>query len=335
MAPPPKPSLENREYTVGWITALPTELAAAKAMLDEVHKQRQWQHPSDKNIYTLGRINTEDGSHHNVVVACLPEYGTTSAATVASQMISSFDSIRIGLMVGIGGGAPSTKADIRLGDIVVSKPEQSFGGVVQYDSGKTGPGGKIVRTGSLNKPPQVLLNAVSTLRANHDIQESKVPYFLSKILQDYPTMKRTGYIYQGTENDLLYKAEYTHMGGEDSCDSCDVKEIIHREPRDCIDPVIHYGVIASGNQVIKDAMTRDQYRRDLGVLCFEMEAAGLMNNFPCLVVRGICDYSDSHKNKRWQKYAAAAAAAYAKELLEIIPPAQVDETHPAVEALKS
>jgi hypothetical protein len=46
-----------------------------------------------------------------------------------------------------------------------------------------------------------------------------------------------------------------------------------------------------------------------------MEAAGLMNQLPCLVIRGICDYADSHKSKRWQDYAALTAAAYAKILL--------------------
>jgi len=66
-------------------------------------------------------------------------------------------------------------------------------------------------------------------------------------------------------------------------------------------------------------MTRDQLRKDLGVLCVEMEAAGLMDEFPCLVIRGICDYADSRKNKKWQPYAAATAAGYAKELLSILP----------------
>lgn len=54
-------------------------------------------------------------------------------------------------------------------------------------------------------------------------------------------------------------------------------------------------------------------------MCFEMEAAGLMNDFPCLVIRGICDYADSHKNKTWQAYAAATAAACAKDILTIVP----------------
>jgi hypothetical protein len=88
--------------------------------------------------------------------------------------------------------------------------------------------------------------------------------------------------------------------------------------------VVHYGTIASGNQVIRNATQRDGLSADLGgILCFEMEAAGLMNSFPCLVVRGICDYADSHKNKKWQAYAAGTAAAYAKELLSVIPAADV------------
>jgi nucleoside phosphorylase len=63
-----------------------------------------------------------------------------------------------------------------------------------------------------------------------------------------------------------------------------------------------------------------------------MEAAGLMDNFPCLVIRGICDYADSHKNKQWQGYAAATAAAYAKELLSMIHPSQVEETPAVIDA---
>ena len=66
-----------------------------------------------------------------------------------------------------------------------------------------------------------------------------------------------------------------------------------------------------------------------------MEAAGLMDNFPCLVIRGICDYSDAHKNKKWQPYAAATAAAYAKELLGVIHPVQVDKTPSTADAIKA
>src|SRR3954447_10782956 len=85
---------------------------------------------------------------------------------------------------------------------------------------------------------------------------------------------------------------------------------------------------------MRDGATRDSVSSEFGsVLCFEMEAAGLMNNFPCIVIRGICDYADSHKNKRWQAYAAGTAAAYAKELLSVITAADVMNTRRAEEAM--
>ena len=77
--------------------------------------------------------------------------------------------------------------------------------------------------------------------------------------------------------------------------------------------------------------TRDRVAKDLGVICFEMEAAGLMNSFPCLVIRGICDYADTHKNKRWQGYAAATAAAFTKELLGVVPKQEVVKLKPVGE----
>jgi nucleoside phosphorylase len=140
-------------------------------------------------------------------------------------------------------------------------------------------------------------------------------------------MFKSNYAYQGVENDVLFKAEYDHVGGDRNCDQCDKSELVSRSDRDGTDPVIHYGTIASGSQVMRHGGTRERWGREAEAVCFEMEAAGLMNTFPCLVIRGICDYADSHKNKRWQGYAAATAAAYAKELLSIIPRTQVVGTH--------
>lgn len=58
---------------------------------------------------------------------------------------------------------------------------------------------------------------------------------------------------------------------------------------------------------MKDAIARDQLIKEHDILCFEMEAAGLMNNFPCVAIRGICDYS---KNDVWLGYVAVSAASY-------------------------
>ncbi|KAA8641512.1 uncharacterized protein ATNIH1004_011648 [Aspergillus tanneri] len=239
------PTLE--EYQIGWICALPIEAAAAQEMLDESFGTLEEQDSTDTNIYILGRIGK-----HLVVIACLGgQYGTTSATTVANNMMRTFSkSLRIGLMVGIGGGIPSAAHDIRLGDIVVSYPTGTCGGVVQHDMGKV---------------------------------------------------------------------------GEATCDGCPAEWEVERDKRDDNESQLYYGVIASGNVVVKDGETREHLRKETCALCFEMEAAGLMQDFPCIVIRGICDYADSHKNKQWQGYAALAAASYAKELLSYVPRGQVSQ----------
>ncbi|KAG2002677.1 hypothetical protein GB937_009642 [Aspergillus fischeri] len=313
-------------YTVGWIAALPIELAAATAMLDEEHGEPcNFDQPHhDTNIYTWGRIG-----EHNVVITSLAAgvYGTTSAATTATCMLSSFPHIRIGLLVGIGAGIarPEEGRDIRLGDVAVSQPEGSSGGVIQYDLYKAKAGNQRESRAFLNRPPEVLLKALARLQAEHERKPSRVSEFLAQMAKANPRMvrQRQGYVYQGVENDRLYKAT-------------DPNEEIRREPRDSSEPEIHYGTIASGNTLLKDAIHKDRILEDIGqeCICFEMEAAGLMNTFPCLVIRGICDYGDSHKSDQWQRYAAATAAAYTKELLAYIPTQDLQKTQKAINILK-
>ena len=319
-------SLPNEDYTVGWICALPLEAAAATAMLDEIHGKPRKQLSNDHNVYTLGRIG-----EHNVVISCLPAgvYGTNPAATVATQMLSNFESISVGLMVGIGGEVPSAERDIRLGDVVVSKPGGVFGGVMQCETVK----GKFEPTGSLNKPPRVLLSAVSAMEKRHITGENKISEFLADMLRKYPEMQEK-FSYQGTQHDPLFATHGRHSGDDNTSESRPVKGLTYRNPGD---PVVHYGFIASGNQVIRDAATRDQLGQELGddVLCFGMEAAGLMDTFPCVVIRGICDYADYRKNDLWQGYAAASAAACARELLGIMQRNGVADTLPAADRLSA
>jgi nucleoside phosphorylase len=296
---------------VGWVCALPIELEAAQAMLDEEHESFR-PCSDDANIYTLGRVGK-----HNVVIACLPkgQIGTNSAATVAVQMKFSFPSIQFGLMVGIGGGVPNEKADIRLGDVVVSTPNNVHGGVVQYDFGKATPS-RFERTGFLNAPPTILLNAVANLQA-----KSPALACLSAFARE------------DAAEDILFEASYNHEG-DATCGKCSKDKLVSRHWRKQ-EVVVHYGTIASGNQVMRNGAERDRVSVELGgVLCFEMEAAGLVNNFPSLVIRGICDYADSHKNKIWQRYAAGTAAAYAKKVLLMISPAEVASDHKADETIK-
>ncbi|THC88361.1 hypothetical protein EYZ11_012192 [Aspergillus tanneri] len=300
------------DYTVAWICALSLEMAAAKVMLDQVHPPLP-QPQSDHNVYTLGSV-----SGHNVVVACLPGgvYGTISATAVASHMVSTFRSIRFGLMVGIGGGVPSQSADIRLGDVVISKPTATSSGVIQYDYGKTLRDGRFQHTGSLNKPPPVLLKAVSQLESYYMTGKRLISKILINELHKCEEMREQ---FSRPKDDWLFRPTYNHEDSKHNCSACDLTQLVNRPERITDDPYFHYGLIASGDQVIKDAKTRDFIAQDLDILCFEMEAAGLMDELPSLAIRGICDYCDSHKNKKWQGYAALAAAAYAKALLSVVP----------------
>ncbi len=294
-----------KDFTIAWICALPLELSAARAVLDD-----EYEDINEAAQFVLGRIGI-----HNVVIASLPagQIGTNSAAATAAQTRSSFPAVLYWLMVGIGGGVPSSVADIRLGDVVVSQPQHCHGGVIQYDLGKTGPDGQRIRMGFLNAPPSILGTAVSKMRSASDIGKSGIQSCLS-FLSHHNMFDRCR-----AGPDILFESSYKHVQGS-ACHQHSEHNIVQRPRRENGDVVIHYGLVASGNQVIKDGTERDSLSANLGgVLCFEMEAAGLMNNFPCLVIRGICDYADSHKNDKWQPFAAASAAACAKEILSCVP----------------
>ncbi|UKZ67723.1 uncharacterized protein TrAtP1_008881 [Trichoderma atroviride] len=322
------------DYTVGWICALETEYVAALAFLDEEHDGPATVSPNDNNAYTLGKIGG-----HNVVIAVLPdgEYGISSATSVARDMMHTFGNIRVGLMVGIGGGAPSKRHDIRLGDIVVSAPRDGKGGVFQYDFGKTIQGQSFRPTGFLNQPPALLRAAVTAIRGQHKLKGHKLETHINDILQQNKRLQTT-HSRPDPSDDRLYQSKVMHSKGCDNCSAaCDTdpSKIVSRLKRteDEDNPAIHYGLIASGNQLMKDALVRDKLAAEEDILCFEMEAAGLTNHFPCLVIRGICDYSDSHKNKEWQGYASMTAAAYARDLLRRIAPGRIETEKKIIEIL--
>lgn len=304
-------------YTIGWMCTLQEEYLAACRMLDKEFDGPADIDANDNNTYVFGRIG-----RHYVVIGCVPEgrYGTESAACAARDMVRSFPNLRFVLMVGIGGGAPTQKNDIRLGDVVVSVPYKRFGGVVQYDLGKKLSNGIFELTGQLNAPPEVLLGVIQEIKRRHN--DPRKPDRVAEHLKRMEDMPE----YQRPEHDRLYRADYQHKGGS-NCEMCGTDGLRQRPERHSRRAVtVHYGTIASANSVMKDAMTRDQYANDpdLNILCFETAAAGLMNNFPCLVIRGICDYSDSHENDDWRNYAALAAAAYTRELLIVLKPRKAD-----------
>ncbi|KAF6828325.1 ankyrin repeat protein [Colletotrichum plurivorum] len=322
------------KYAVGWICAINAEGVAARLFLDEAHDPPPSRSETDGNTYSLGRIGK-----HNVVIASLPdgEYGLVSAAIVARDMLHAFPKVRIGLLVGVAGGAPSDQHDVRLGDVVINSGE-----TLHYDYGKEIQDQPFLMTGHLNRPPIVLRTAVSALRNDYTLIAAQgrnpIEEAVEQVLQRYPELLKT-YSRPDNTTDRLFRSDFLHGDFGLTCDqarcSSNAYNLARRkERRDANNRTkIHYGKIASANRLMKDATIRDRIAKNDGVLCFEMEAAGLMNLFPCLVIRGICDYSDTHKNNEWQGFASLVAAACARDLLGKIAPTAVEDEKPISKAM--
>lgn len=337
------------DYKVGIICALPLERTAVEAMLDEMHES-QPAIPGDSNVYSFGSIGK-----HNVLVASLGAgtYGTVSAAGVANDIRRSFPQLKYGLMVGIAGAMPrpeSEATDIRLGDIVVGCIN-GVPSIVNYSLGKATVDGFEVRS-ELADPPEALSRAVAALQTQHQRFGPTYLTHLSNMLKQHPRLNqpklKSDYYNIPDVADRLFNAQsddFLDEGiGETKSISADL-EVVRgprslRSPPDALTsekfiragadgladyPAVFLGSIGSADTLMKSANCRDavfrmvKKQRKAELLCFEMEASGIVKGWPCLIIRGICDYSDSYKNDAWQNFAAATAAAYAKDLLIRIP----------------
>lgn len=298
-------------FTVALIYIKPLELRAITVMLDERYDSVTLAH-GDHNDYILGRT----GNHNVVVVGpARGDQGTVASAQFVGSIRLTFPNLTIGLVVGIGGGIPHyPEHDVRLGDVVVGAPEDGPA-VVQYDLGKRTNDG-FEQTRVLSKPPRTILQVVNKVEDKLESQREREEDPLKAHLARFLEFSRLRQDYQKpAASDLLFKPDYAHEPDSQCAEHPREMEQL-RHLRDLDSPFIHHSTILSGNTLMRSSEERDRLsKKHNNALCFEMEAAGLMDVFPCLVIRGICDYADSHKTEQWQKYAAAAAAAYARELL--------------------
>ncbi|OJI95835.1 hypothetical protein ASPVEDRAFT_35146 [Aspergillus versicolor CBS 583.65] len=321
------------------ICALPLEFDAVEALFDEtydefganVYGKRQ----GDPNWYRTGRIGT-----HNVVLTCLPEMGKASAASVASNLQVSFPRVTLGLLVGICGAVPfpSEQTEIILGDVIVSDK------VVEYDLGKQYPDG-FRRNGAVkeilggpNRTIRSFLSGLKTRRMHDQLQENTWKY-----QQSFRGDHHGKWQYPGTSQDQLFPADYRHKHYHQHPDAtclcadchysrdavCDkaldlscrklgcMGSLIQRNrlSADSPRPCVHFGSMASADTVMKSGEHRDALAAREKVIGFEMEGAGIWDSLPCIIIKGVCDYADSHKNKIMQNYAAATAASCAKAFL--------------------
>ena len=346
MASPVQP--KNRsDFEIAIICALRLEADAVEALFDKFWDDDgdiYGKAPGDTNAYTTGVIG-----RHNVVLAIMPGIGKRNAAAVAANFRSSFGGIRLALVVGICGGVPCgiDEEEILLGDVIVSD------GLIQYDFGRQLPDGFVRKDtlndnlGRQNSEIRAFLARLKGRRGWMRLKEKTFRYLTALRMELGAENAR----YPGISEDKLFEANYRHKHHDSSiciiCAKCETKEdkvceaaldslcselncsknklvsrrrllnaVEGRDNTEELKPVIHYGLIASGDIVMKSGEHRDEIALREKVIAFEMEGAGVCDNFPCVVIKGVCDYADSHKNKKWQGYAAATAAACMKASLE-------------------
>lgn len=339
------------DFQVVIICALPLEANAVEALFDQRWDRdgnvygKAWR---DRNSYSLGRMG-----HHNVILAWMPGMGNNSAASVASDCRFSFENIKLALVVGICGGVPFRKngEEIVLGDVVISEGIVAHDFGRQYPGQfvrKDDPQDRLAR------PTNEIRTVLAKLKGEqNEMQLRKKTFENLKTLQKGSGLGARA-DYPGTHRDKLFQRQYRHkhqssfvcetcsnckLWNDPVCDACiestceelgchDEMLVSRRRLSDrqelgsmldddaIIEPTIHIGRVASGNVVMKSGDERDQIAAKENVIAFEMEGAGIWDNFPCLIIKGVCDYADSHKSKEWQSYAAATAAACAKAFLE-------------------
>lgn len=338
---PSKSTPRRSDFDISIICALPLEAHAVQTIFEgscegieyDGERDRAGKAPADKNAYTTGKIG-----HHDVVLAHMPGMGVAPAAAVASDLKHSFGSIKLTLLVGVCGGVPIEEPkEIKLGDVIIGKQ------VIQYDFGKQYPDGfkrKDNPEDSLGRQNPEIRAFVSKLESEREDLEKKTFEYLTALLKK-PGSENT--INPYALKDELFRPGYWHKhhkpedcnngecnNGEcnnrnEVCEdaqksSCEELKCDRSELDRCVKLKkkldIHFGSIASGNKVMKSGEDRDLLAGKENIIAFDMEGAGAWDYLPCIVVKGVCDYADSHKNKKWQEYAAVAAAACTKAILE-------------------
>jgi nucleoside phosphorylase len=307
------PAIGERDIkpTIGIITALPHEYAAVKVLLESQYPIFMSGRGAGRQ-YLYGELSAPDGGNHSIVLALLPDTGNNLASTRAALLLQHFPSVNILIMSGIAGGVPNPDKPaehVRLGDIVISNRE----GVVQYDFGK-----EELEEGRVKftprhppRPPSAsLVESARLLQAGEMEGERPWVQYITRGLERLSATRPSA------ETDVL--ASSTNPD----------EEIPHpSDPRRLKDlPRVFLGTIASSDKLLKNPVKRDQLRDQFSVKAVEMEGSGIADaawtiEVPYLVIRGICDYCDKNKGDDWQIYAAIAAAAYTRALLEATPAA--------------
>ncbi|KAF4509475.1 hypothetical protein G6O67_003648 [Ophiocordyceps sinensis] len=305
----------RRDFEIAIICALTIEADAVEALFDIYWDDEGPPYDKasgDPNAYSTGYIG-----RHNIVLAHMPGIGKVSAAAVTANCSASFPNIKLALVVGVCGVAPFVPGyedEIVLGDVIISD------GVVQYDLGQRLPE-RFVRKDTLldalGRPNTEIRSLLAKLKGvrGQKTMRSKIASNLDKLKKDIALKTE----YPGVQRDRLFEPTYRHVRDGMTCEECGCSgELVRRRrlEQGTPQPAIYFGLIASSDTVMKAGEERDVLVQQENVIGFEMEGAGVWDRFPCVVIKGACDYADSHKAYAWQNYAAATAAACAKAFLD-------------------
>ncbi len=302
-------------YRVGWICALEDEIIPALDLRDQEYKapERSQLVSSGGYLFEYGRIGDS-----NVVFGTLSQYdnGPIHSALIVTHMRQCFRNLEFFVMSGIAGGIPRQiigegdddgSTPIQLGDVIVATPSAKYAGIVAYSQGRERHE-RFERTGWMDKIPIPLRQATSKLGID---QRRKVFRLKTLLEQEVKTQKYS----RPKLPDKLYNASYQHKSGSDQCKNCSETELVERALRE--EPRCHFGQVLSGTALIIKAARRDELADEYpGAYGIEMEGAGL-DEGRCLIIKGISDYADSHKNDAWKRYAAANSAAVVKHVLKL------------------
>ncbi|KAJ5899926.1 hypothetical protein N7495_004670 [Penicillium taxi] len=341
----------RNDFEIAIICALPLEFDAVSYTFDEFWDENGDQYgraEGDPNSYTTGRVGKYD-----VVLALLPHMGKTNAASAAASMRSSYGGLRLALIVGVCGGMPHGRhSDILLGDVIISKTVFQYDFGRCYSDKFVCKNTLEDNLGRLNKDTRNLVSTFETDRGIDQLKQRTAHFLLQLQANATQTGRQSKYDYPGIAKDKLFGPTYRHKhhsshtcicrdcfnDSDPVCDEalssscadlqCDNERLVARKRLQGIQqlendgrdltpqPAVHVGAVASGDMVMKSAADRDRISREAGVIAFEMEGAGVWDEVPCIVVKGVCDYADSHKHKGWQNFAAATAACASKAILE-------------------
>ncbi|KAF3213719.1 hypothetical protein TWF106_009378 [Orbilia oligospora] len=337
----------RQDFHIAIICALPIEYNAISLLIDQWWDEggnTYGRAQGDPNMYRNGRLG-----EHNVVLLLLPKMGKSSAAGSTASLRSSYCNISLALLVGICGGVPYVgKREILLGDVIIGER------IFQYDFGRQYHNQHVPKAadegnmGNLNKDLSSLIAYFKTEPGRQEVQKNTAGYLATLQKISIETKCETNYRYPGISQDRLFPANYQHKHQEPvECSSCIGENETYCRKADktaCVDllcdddmlvrrqrlkrkrnigseeeqqrPEVFVGNIASGDTVMRSSEHRDAIAIQGNLIAFEMEGAGAFDESPSLVIKGVCDYADSHKNKDWQPFAAATAASVAKAVLE-------------------